>query len=68
MASIANQTCSRYSNHSQLIKIRHFPELFYATYVYKKYNQLELMIEIDSGLLKSKIDRMTFILFFSIFE
>jgi hypothetical protein len=63
MPSIASQTCIRYSNNSQLMKIRHSPELFYAAYVLKIHNQQELMIEIDSKLLKSKIDRMTYLFF-----
>jgi hypothetical protein len=62
MPSMANQTCSRHLNNSQLMKIRHPPELSYAAYGLKVYNQLELMIEIDSQLLKGKINRIKFLL------
>ena len=59
--NLASQTCSRYSNNSQLMKIRHLSEIYYAAYSLKIHNQPELILQIDPKLLKRKIDCITYI-------
>ncbi len=56
MPNRTSQICSHYSNDSQLMKIRHLSEIYYAAYSLKIHNQPGLILQIDPKLLKGKID------------
>ncbi|CAF0753896.1 unnamed protein product [Adineta ricciae] len=57
----ANETCQRLQvNNTHLMRIKHVPELSYAAHLYATNTLIELLVEVDPELLKSKAlgDRM----------
>ena len=53
--SEVNKTCNEtYLNNSQLMKIEHIGELFYAAHYLMKHDLSELLIEINSHSIKGK--------------
>ncbi len=56
MPNRTSQICSHYSNNSQLMKIRHLSEIYYAAYSLKIHDRKGLILEIDPKLLKGKIN------------